>query len=104
MLLVHLLREFKEDVRKFKKDVREFKEDVREHKEDVRALKDDLSLLKNRIDMLDPKCGEHKTLETTLENPFEILRSFGFRADSLEEVSELLHNGRIQVAYMLYGH
>ena len=60
--------------------------------ENVRELKEDVRLIKNRIDMLNPKCGANMTVETTVENPFEILRSFGFRANSLEEVSERLHN------------
>ncbi|XP_066959021.1 uncharacterized protein [Macrobrachium rosenbergii] len=58
---------------------------LQELKKDVQELKEDVRLIKNRMDMLDPKCGENKTVETTLENPFEILRSFGFRANSLEE-------------------
>ncbi|XP_066953180.1 uncharacterized protein [Macrobrachium rosenbergii] len=61
---------------------------LQELKKDVQELKEDVRLIKNRMDMLDPKCGENKTVETTLENPFEILRSFGFRANSLEELLE----------------
>lgn len=61
--------------------------------ENVRELKEDVGFIKNRIDV-NPKCDAN----ATVENPFEILRSFGFRADSLEEVSESQH----VVLYKLY--
>ncbi|XP_045105196.1 uncharacterized protein LOC123500574 isoform X2 [Portunus trituberculatus] len=48
--------------------------------ENVRELKEDVGFIKNRIDV-NPKCDAN----ATVENPFEILRSFGFRADSFEE-------------------
>ena len=63
--------------------------------ENVRELKEDVLLIKNKMEAYlnrECTCRAKKTVETTLENPFETLRSFGFKASSVEEVSELLHN------------
>ena len=65
---------------------------LRELKKDVGELKEDVRLIKNRMCKCNPKSGANKTVEITVENPFEILRSFGFRANSVDEVSELLLN------------
>ncbi|MPD06595.1 hypothetical protein E2C01_102414 [Portunus trituberculatus] len=58
----------------------------------LQELKEDLHIIKNRMDMLNPECGANKIVKSTIENPFEMLHSFGFKASALEKVSELLHN------------
>lgn len=61
---------------------------VQELKEDVRLMKNSMEACLNR----ECTCIAMKNVKTTVENPFETLRSFGFKASSVEEVSELLHN------------
>lgn len=45
--------------------------------------------LKTKLDMLDH--ASNKVVETSVDNPLEVLRSFGFKADTVEEVSDILH-------------
>lgn len=76
--MINLLKGLVLEVRDLKQDL---KQEVQDLKQEVQVLKQEVQELKSKIE------NSSESTESIVENPFDELRSFGFKAASLEEVS-----------------